>query len=252
VNFGGTFYGEPQHDDDAPWNQADAPEKALAIRQAMSLAIDRAAIHERLLFGEGDLVHAPLFQYPSNPELVDPAWTLPAFDLALAKQKLVEGGYPNGFPIIFPIYDQKFGTAIVGEAIAGMWEDLGLQVTRQVTDENAFGPKLDARDTDGHVFIYVGGWYPETAIRLNLLQPVREDALFVDPVSTETFQKLNAEPDKAKRYALARELASHFITEMRAIPLFTMGIPYVVGPRVANWTPVPSWDQISGLETATP
>jgi ABC-type transport system substrate-binding protein len=252
IVLGGQYWGTDKLDRDAPWIQADAPEKGRAIRQALSLALDRATILERVLFGDGVLAHCALFQYPSTPSHVDPSWSLPAFDLELAKQKLAEGGYQNGFPIEIQIYDQKVGTAGPGEAVAGMWEDLGLQVTRNVTDENAWGPTMDAQETAGKAWVDVRGWFPEVGFSLVTVHPSREDAKFLDPVWTAAYDAMASEPDKAARDTLGRELCAGDQTEVRAIPLFTMGMPYALGPEVGSWSPISQLDHISGLETVTP
>jgi ABC-type transport system substrate-binding protein len=252
VVLGGMFNGTEKLDRDAPWIQADAPEKGLAIRQAMSLAIDRQTILDRVLFGEGQLTHAATWQDPANPEHVDPSWELPAYDPELAKQKLAEGGYPNGFDFQFPLYDQSgLATAAVGQVIADQWEAIGLRPERRNVEEDAYmGPKVDNRETAGLAYIFASGWYPEVAIRLNTLLPERTDAKYIVDYITDTERALNAEPDLAKRYQLAREMGTKMIEDIPALPLFTMNGPYVVGPDVVEWTPMPSWDQISRLFTA--
>src|SRR5260221_9375847 len=101
----------------------------------MSLAIDRKLILDKVLNGYGTLTTAPIAQWPSIPKTVDPALTAP-YDLAKAKQLLAQGGYPNGFPVIVPIFpwQTKTETIDIGDAVAGMFETLGLKVTREITD----------------------------------------------------------------------------------------------------------------------
>ncbi len=73
---------------------AKNPFKDLKVRQAMSKAIDREAIKNRVMEGlslpTGNLVPSPMFGYV-------PSLTPDTYDLAGAKKLLAEAGYPNGF-----------------------------------------------------------------------------------------------------------------------------------------------------------
>lgn len=66
------------------------------VRHAMSLAINRAAIADRIMSGlgypTGNLVPETLFGY-------DPSLTIPAYDPDAAKKLLADAGYPDGFAI---------------------------------------------------------------------------------------------------------------------------------------------------------
>ena len=197
INLGGQYYGEPQLDPDSPWIQADEPEKGTAIREALSLAIDRATIRDRLMFGGGELTHCPLFEWPSNPTHVDPSWTLPAYDPELAKQKLAEGGYPDGFPIEMIIFDQKGGPKSVVEAVSDYWSEIGVDVTRNPTSDEAFGPRIDNRETAGVAWEQIRG-YAEPAVNLISVHKDRPDAKFVDPLWTDTYDAMQVEPDMAR------------------------------------------------------
>jgi len=250
INLGGQYYGEPQLDPDSPWIQADEPEKGTAIREAMSLAIDRATIRDRLMFGGGELTHCPLFEWPSNPQMVDPSWTLPAYDPELAKQKLAEGGYPDGFDIEMEIFDQKGGPKSVTEAVSDYWSEIGINVKRNPTSDEAFGPRIDNRDTAGIAWEQIRG-YAEPAVNLISVHQSRPDAKFVDPLWTETYDKMQLEPDMAVRMQMARDLCTQSQKDFRALPLFTNDQPWVVGPDVGDWTPIPHFDQGNSWETVT-
>jgi peptide/nickel transport system substrate-binding protein len=251
VILGGMYYGEPEFDPDAPWIQGDSLERGLAIRQAMSLAIDRQLILDNVLFGQGAIAHAPVAQFPSDPELVDPLWDLPAYDLTLAKQKLMEGGYPDGFPIVVAIFDTGAGTDAVGEAMADMWSELGLQVTLQVTDDAAFTPKEENRDIDGLAWIHPKGFKGEAVLALDTVFSGKSDAKLTHPMIDEYYIRMSEEPDRTERDRLARELFTFMRDQVLGIPLFTLDGPYAVGPKVGDWTPTPGLEHFSSFETAT-
>jgi ABC-type transport system substrate-binding protein len=260
VILGGMYYlpaGDPnlpkdQLDRDSPWIQADEPEKGLAIRQAMSLAINREQILQTVLGGYGEVNYAPLIQYNANPELVDPSWELPEFDLEQAKQKLAEGGYPDGFPVEVFLYQDEVDTMRVGEAIAGMWEELGLQVTRRPSEEDILDPLLNARDTAGFVFVKLQGNEPMNIVLHQYASP-REDGDYKinHPIIDEGVDAYIAAPTQEEKYAIQRDTATRMRDEMIIIPMFNVDLPMVVGPGIADWSPVPGDKELNNLNTAT-
>ena len=136
VHFGGIFPFEAEEKEasnlnrpNLPWIQADHPEKGMAIRKAMSLALDRNLIASALLPGLGEPVRAPL----QLAYIADSTFEPEAFDPEQAKQLMAEGGYPDGFTIDMPIFKQTGREAGVdiANAVAGMWEEhLGIKVNR--------------------------------------------------------------------------------------------------------------------------
>ncbi|MBP2305808.1 ABC transporter substrate-binding protein [Azospirillum melinis] len=70
------------------------PLKDVRVRQALSLAIDRKGIVEKLLLGQGTA--ADQFAPPPAPDRL-PGRPTPAADPARARQLLAEAGYPDGF-----------------------------------------------------------------------------------------------------------------------------------------------------------
>jgi peptide/nickel transport system substrate-binding protein len=250
--LGGSYYGTPDLDRASPWIQADAPEKGLAVREAMSLAIDRQLIIDRLLHGEGKVAMGPLIWYP-NEDLTDPAWKAPAYDLDLAKKKLAEGGYPDGFPVKMPIFADDINTDAVGEAIAGMWEELGLQVTREPTEKDLIDPIQQERKTAGMAYVLIAGYTAEPAMALaNYISSRPDDAkLFLEAID-KGYDALSVEPDADKRFAEARKVIGEMRDLYQPLSLFTVNMPFVVGPKVASWDPLPGLNSINGLETAKP
>ncbi len=79
VILGGSYWTHPDEwlDRDAPWIQADDPAAGQAIREALSLAIDRDLILETILSGQGEVAYGPLIQYNNIPAVTDPSWELP-------------------------------------------------------------------------------------------------------------------------------------------------------------------------------
>ena len=63
--LGGQYFGDPHLDTSAPWIQGDDPNSARgkAIREALSLAIDRQQILDVVLKGDGSVTNGPLMVY---------------------------------------------------------------------------------------------------------------------------------------------------------------------------------------------
>jgi hypothetical protein len=66
------------------------------------------------------------------------------------------------------------------------------------------------------------------------------------------YQKMVNEPDQEKRFADAREIIQALAEKTIVIPLFTVDMAFVAGPRVGSWDPVPGLNAFSGFETVTP
>jgi peptide/nickel transport system substrate-binding protein len=252
VILGGMYYDSEHLDRDAPWIQADSPEKGKAIREALSLAIDRKLIIDRVLNGGGTQNYGPLLQYNANPELNDPSWKLPEFNADLARQKLAEGGYPDGFPITMFLYADDVDTVGIGQAIAGMWQDIGVKVTQKLSEEGVLDEQLNKAETDGLAWVKQQGFDPPGVTLLNYLSTEEDDHKFFHKSIDDGYAKINAELDPAKRWQAVRDIITALRDDTIVITLFTADLPFVVGPKIAGWTPTPGDKDMNSLETVTP
>lgn len=254
IMLGGQFPGDPHFDATAPWIQADNPDKGLAIRQALSYAIDRATILNKILNGAGTLIHGPIGEYPSNPDLTDPSWKLPAYDVAKAKQLLADGGYPNGFSVNMPLFESRpgDGSIDVGQAVAAMWQAIGIDVKLQQTDFTTIRENFKNRTTQGMAYARLNNWFPDAqqAFGNNFL-PTSQYAHFYDPAVSDNINRYNSVSDPAGRDAITRDITGGLIDSMRCLPMFTINQTYVTSSKVAAWSPTPSNSELNGLETVS-
>jgi peptide/nickel transport system substrate-binding protein len=97
------------------------------VRQALSMAINRQAIAERLLLGTG----IPTGQWlPAGSFSAVPDIGVPRFDPAAARALLAEAGFPDGFRMTLTTANDRTPYAVeITQAIAQMWSRIGVQAS---------------------------------------------------------------------------------------------------------------------------
>ena len=105
-------------------NNARAPFDDLRVRQALSLAIDRKAIIDGAMFGNGTPIGSHFA--PHNPAYVD-LTGLYAHDPAKARELLMETGHPDGFKATLKLPPPSYARRS-GEIIAAQLKAVGVDV----------------------------------------------------------------------------------------------------------------------------
>lgn len=103
------------------------PLRSLKVRQALSIAINRQAIAERLLLGTGTATGQwlPPGSFSAVPEI-----GVPAHDPARARALLAEAGFADGFRMTLSTANDRTPYATeVAQAVAQMWTRIGVQTT---------------------------------------------------------------------------------------------------------------------------
>lgn len=112
---------------------AQHPKMTAKLRQALSLAIDRAALNEALW--QGKAVVPATHTYPQYGELYMPKLETFAYDPAKAKALLAESGY-DGMPIRFDTAAGYYTNGLLAtQAIAEMWKAIGVTTQIAVDDK---------------------------------------------------------------------------------------------------------------------
>jgi peptide/nickel transport system substrate-binding protein len=115
------------------------PLRDLRVRQAISLALDRKALVERALSGQGA---ATMQLVPEGFGGWNPAIGVPAVDAAAAKRKLSEAGYPDGFGMTLACPNDRWvDDARVCQAIAQMLSRAGLAMKLETMPGSVFFPR---------------------------------------------------------------------------------------------------------------
>jgi ABC-type transport system substrate-binding protein len=158
LEFGGQLLSsDPKFDPTVPWAaHTDEPagsdwnQRALKVRKALNLAVNRASIREKILNG----ACTPMTTYFYAPSMrgYKSKWKEYPYDVARAKQLLKEAGYPNGFAKPITMYiDSDIAISgpkgsDVAATVADDLEALGLKVKRQKTDIDAFNTLWQAHE----------------------------------------------------------------------------------------------------------
>ena len=152
----GTPDQEAAYDPDLPWVSANLDvnsaewDQAKKVRQAMVMAVDSQTIVETLLQGYARRSPVGVGGY-SYSEHRFPDIPMLEYDLEGAKRLLVEAGYPDGgFKItLVPALRGAPAEVDVAEAIAVMWEDIGVDVKLQRIPYGTYRPTVIGRTFNG-------------------------------------------------------------------------------------------------------
>lgn len=134
------------------------------VREALSLAIDRAALVSRTMGGvaapAGQLLPYPMLGTSKNLS------TAPKADPEKAKALLKEAGYPNGFGLVLGTPNGRYiNDSKVAQTLAAMWSRIGVKTT---IDANA--PAVFFKNRDSYVYsAYLAGWGTITGEMSNTL-----------------------------------------------------------------------------------
>ena len=167
--FGGQLLSsDPKFDPTVPWAahtdepaDSDWNRRALKVRKALNLAINRAIIREKVLRGACTPMTA--YYYPPSMPGYKSEWNEYPYDPDQAKKLLSEAGYPDGFEKPITMYVDS-GVSFSGPngskvalIIADELEALGLKVKRRMIDAMAFQADLWNKHEDawGMAIIYL-------------------------------------------------------------------------------------------------
>jgi len=136
-------------------NNAKPPFNDVRVRRAVYLALDKKALVDFALFGEGAPTHTPI---PPT----DPAFNKDigfGTDLAKAKQLLAEAGYPQGFPVDIFVPAGRPARERLGVAAQQLLRPLGIKLNVQRLPYNRYSAEVA-----GIAPMYVDGFFGNSVI----------------------------------------------------------------------------------------
>lgn len=221
------------------FNTRRAPLDQPALRRALSLAIDRTLIAEKIL--RGGQRPAPSLVPPETPDYPVPA--LPARDVETARKLLAAAGYAEGrgVPPIELVYNNSETNRLVAEAIQEMWRrDLGLTV--QLLNQEY--KVVFANRRTGNYQIILGSWVGDYLDATTFLDLWRSDAGnnqtgWTEPRYDELMNRAATETDPAARGRLLQEAELLMLEAAPIAPIYFNTHVYLVHPAVKGWQPNP-------------
>ena len=230
------------------------------VRRAMTLAIDRQAIVDTLLAGQGEVPASPILS--PLPEH-DPSLAGPPHDRARARALLAEAGFADrdgdgtldkeGKPFAFELAVQA-GHALRRDAAVMVQRDLaalGIAVTIRPVEDSAFFATLGGRGTDA----WVGSWrVPGRVDMVDLLHAAAAGTgglnfgAWSEPEADRLALAARDETDRARRAELWRGWERIFVAEQPYTLLFREARLTAVRERVRGEESLLANDPLNGVE----
>ena len=211
------------------------------LREALSLAINRQQLAEVVFAGgavpTGITDLSPIsLGYDSKWEEPDP------YDPDRARQLLEEAGYAG---LSFEFQQRPLGGIPEGpqlaEAIAGMWEAVGLDVDLKLNLQgSAHSAQRRARELEGKVWLMRLGHLTDTTRRLisQYRCHAERTAVFACNEELEALTpKIQASTNLEEKDELIRQAYGIILDERTVIPVVQTASLYAIGPRVGSWSP---------------
>ena len=221
------------------FNTRRAPLDDTRLRRALSLAIDRSVIAEKIL--RGGQTPATSFVPPNMPGYRPPVH--PAHDLAEARRLLAEAGYGPGHPLpaIELLYNNSEILRLVAEAIQEMWRrDLGIDV-HLVNQEYKV---VFANRRTGNYQILLSDWVADYLDATTFLDLFRSDSGnnhtgWTAPGYDVLMRRADASADLAARAAFLAQAEDLMLKDAPVAPIYFNTHVYLLSPAVQNWRPSP-------------
>jgi peptide/nickel transport system substrate-binding protein len=222
--------------EDHPKYDATDPLVNVDVRKALSMAIDRKLLKDTFFGDRASYMPAPLCMAGRDP--MNSEWPVPyTYDPDAAKALLAGAGYPDGFDMTLMCF--KAESAVpehedMGEAVADMWEQIGVNVT--------FTPKerlhINAQGYDfgmgRHAWIatVVAGWTVSSQWPWVTDYPKGNAYYFYDAYLDEIFPDLKAAVNLEQRDPVVLKYGNRMMTNFDRLPLFWLHPAVAFDPAV--------------------
>jgi len=218
-------------------------EKARKVREAMTISIDRQKLVNNIAFGEGEPWYVGVWANQKRMQqfgLDKLTWD---YDVARAKELLIEAGYPDGFEAPVALR-QGTGDLIVNmEAVAVMWEEIGLHTSTRNVQPSAYRVQSNARKTLDAYGLNDAPSFPEPLRVYSTVYSSSANSIFGvnHPVMDQLIEDTEAETkSEEKRWEIQADLARFLFDNVLSMPLYAENAVWPLGPEVDAWKAAPA------------
>ena len=212
------------YDPAMPWALPDRA-KAVKVRKALSLAINREEIISKVLQGMGSVEGSAGIQaFPGMPGH-DASLKVDPYDPALAKKLLAEAGYPDPSKITIVVDSTPHAArpinGPVAQAVALYWRNLGITVKERTSDYANLMDQAIKRKLAGVMWVYPTPAFDEPVMQLYTVtySKARTQLFGEYPELDRLLERTVAEMDQAKRWDLQKETGKWMYDNVVAIPI---------------------------------
>lgn len=207
------------------------------VRQALSLAIDRQVIVEKIR-QRGEAV-ARGFVPPGTAGYTGPGTV--AENVAQARELLAQAGFPGGagLPELELLYNESETHRLIAEAVQARWQEvLGVRISLRNMEWKAL---LEARRR-GAFQILRAGWIgdyndPQTFLGLWTGVSGNNHTGWQNATYDALLSAAGQSQDRAQRFELFREAEALLLAEAPLAPVFHYNRVYLLRPEVEGWLP---------------
>lgn len=204
------------------------PFRDVRVRRALSIAIDRQALTDRVMEGTAQ----PNGQWlPPGTFGYNPAVPVPPYDPDGARRLLADAGFPQGFRLTFHTPNDRYpNDARVAQAVAQMWTRIGIGTTVEALPTAAFAP----RNARQEFAMRLGGWGSTSGEASVLLANVvgtydrqrgtgaSNHGRYSNPMLDALVRRATSTEDDTAREALLRDAVMMAMEDVALIPLFQL------------------------------
>jgi len=207
--------------------------RAVKVRQALSIAIDRQTIIDTVLRGFARPI--PVWFYGNfEQQLGGRRWE---YNPQRAKELLAEAGYPKGFKItLTPSLRGAPAETEACEVIATMWGNIGIDVKFQKIPYETLRPQVVGRTYHGATCHAAGARVLTPGIS-DLVTTKGSFTLGAShPFMEEITPRINGAVDRKELDRLSGELGAFlFDNALTSLGLYSADAVWPIGPRLEDW-----------------
>ena len=205
------------------------------VRRALNLAINQQLILDRMLRGKGKLLQGQILT--SNTFGFNPNLKPIAFDPKQARALLAESGHANGFATSITTRSGKYLSDVdIANAVAGMFQDIGVKAAVNVVEQGVFSKMATAKDMGP---IHMVGWYSlgDADFATVWFTDKSGRAFWKNDEYEKLFLQARSTVDKAEREKAYQRMMEIMYAEVPAIYLFGLPSIYGVSARLKDFAP---------------